>query len=244
MGWTKPNLFLAVHNSSIGDLFTDWLTDSVTEWLSHWLTEDFTNWHSKRVPRDLWPLRHLFRVMRRHDMTKKNDKDKYKDKDILRTPQSNPRNLWHLRHWLQFWQLRTWIHDNLCDLTINCHTGQHSQFLRCFFAGIFQLWVVTVSLFSIITTQLKVISSNLSLGGFGNPDMYIVHIVVACTLYKKGTLKAASVGSKSSQLYCEDPKVRSRKGTESGLMGSSRDSSCFPLLRHNRLSTEYELISS
>ena len=37
-----------------------------------------------------------------------------------------------LRHWLQFWQLRTWIQDNLCYLTINCDTGQHSQFLRCF----------------------------------------------------------------------------------------------------------------
>ena len=43
----------------------------------------------------------------------------------------NPGDLWHLRHWLQFWQLRTWIHDNLCYLTINCDTGQHSQFLRC-----------------------------------------------------------------------------------------------------------------
>ena len=32
---------------------------------------------SKSNPRDLWPLRHLFRVMRRHDMTKKNYKDKY-----------------------------------------------------------------------------------------------------------------------------------------------------------------------
>ena len=44
----------------------------------------------------------------------------------------NPGDLWNLRHWLQFWQLRTWIHDNLCYLTINCDTGQHSQFLRCF----------------------------------------------------------------------------------------------------------------
>ena len=34
-------------------------------------------------------------------------------------------------HWLQFWQLRTWIHDNLCNLTINCDNEQHSQFLRC-----------------------------------------------------------------------------------------------------------------
>ena len=40
--------------------------------------------------------------------------------------------LWHLRHWLHFWQLRTWIQANLCYLTINCDTGQHSQFLRCF----------------------------------------------------------------------------------------------------------------
>ena len=40
--------------------------------------------------------------------------------------------LWHLRHWLQYSQLRTWIHDNLCYLTINCDTGQHLQFLRCF----------------------------------------------------------------------------------------------------------------
>ena len=57
-------------------------------------------------PRDLWPLRHLIRVMKRHDMTKKIDKDKYKgkdndndkDKDILRThPKSNPRDLWPLR---------------------------------------------------------------------------------------------------------------------------------------------------
>ena len=27
--------------------------------------------------------------------------------------------------WLKFWQLRTWIHDNLCDLTIKSDTGQH-----------------------------------------------------------------------------------------------------------------------
>ena len=50
---------------------------------------------------------------------------KYNGKD-------NPRDPGHLRHWLQFWQLRTRIHDNLWYLTINCDTGQHSQFLRCF----------------------------------------------------------------------------------------------------------------
>ena len=65
LGQTHPPLqhyFLAVHNSSIGDLVTDSLT--------HWLTEDFTNCHSKSDPRDLWPLRHLIRVMRRHYLTK------------------------------------------------------------------------------------------------------------------------------------------------------------------------------
>ena len=36
-----------------------------------------------------------------------------------------------LRHWLQFWQLKTWLHGNLCDLTIKSDTGQHLQFLRC-----------------------------------------------------------------------------------------------------------------
>ena len=44
----------------------------------------------------------------------------------------SPADLWHLRHWLQFWQLGAWIHDNLWYLTLNCDTGQHSQFLRCF----------------------------------------------------------------------------------------------------------------
>ena len=58
-------------------------------------------------PRDLLPLRHLIRVMKRHDMTKKIDKDKYKDKDkdndkvtyFYRThSKRDPRDLWHLGH--------------------------------------------------------------------------------------------------------------------------------------------------
>ena len=32
--------------------------------------KDILRTHPKSNPRDLWPLRHLFRVMRRHDMTK------------------------------------------------------------------------------------------------------------------------------------------------------------------------------
>ena len=45
--------------------------------------------------------------------------------------QDNPAFLWHLRHWLQFLQLKNWIHYNICYLTIKSDTGQHSQFLRC-----------------------------------------------------------------------------------------------------------------
>ena len=41
-------------------------------------------------------------------------------------------DLWHLRHWIQYWQLRTWIDDDHCYLPINCDTWQHSRFLRCF----------------------------------------------------------------------------------------------------------------
>ena len=46
------------------------------------------------------------------------------------TTKINP-DLWHLRHWLQLWQLRTCIQDNLYYLTIKSDTGQHLQFLRC-----------------------------------------------------------------------------------------------------------------
>ena len=37
-----------------------------------------------------------------------------------------------LRRWLQFWHWRTWMHDNLCCLTIKSDTGEHLQFLWCF----------------------------------------------------------------------------------------------------------------
>ena len=47
-----------------------WLTHSLTHSLSHWVT-DFYFCHTKSNPRDLQPLRHLIRVMRRHDLTEK-----------------------------------------------------------------------------------------------------------------------------------------------------------------------------
>ena len=59
------------------------------------------------------------------------DKDQYKD-----IKKDNPRDLWHLRHWLQFCQLRTWNHDNLCDPTFKSDTGENSQFLQCFITSL------------------------------------------------------------------------------------------------------------
>ena len=57
--------------------------------------------------------------------------DKDNDKDILRTPpKNNPRDLLHLRHWLRFRQLRTWMYNHLGYLGIKSDIGQHSQFLR------------------------------------------------------------------------------------------------------------------
>ena len=44
----------------------------------------------------------------------------------------NPKQIHQeIRDWLQFWKLRSWIQTNI-SLTMNCDTGQHSQFLQCF----------------------------------------------------------------------------------------------------------------
>ena len=62
--------FLAVQNSSIGDLVTHSLGQSGSlQSVSHW--RYFYFWHIKSDPRDLWPLRHLIRVIRKHDLTTK-----------------------------------------------------------------------------------------------------------------------------------------------------------------------------
>ena len=89
-------------DSSIGDL--------VTKWPTHWLDEPLlilehmtSHWLSESYPGDLWPMRHLVRVM------------------IFKLVWT----CWHFR------QLRTWIHDIHCVLTIKSDTGQHLQFLLC-----------------------------------------------------------------------------------------------------------------
>ena len=88
-------------------------------------TKIFGKTHSKSDPWDLWPFRRLFLMIRRQDLT--NIKIMTKTKTMTATKRMW--NLWPLRHW----QLRTWIDDNLCDLTINSDTRQHLQFLQCFF---------------------------------------------------------------------------------------------------------------
>ena len=54
---------------------------------------------------------------------------------LILTLKSNPRDLWplrHLRHWLQFWQLKNWIHYNFCYLTIKSETGFQWFAVSCF----------------------------------------------------------------------------------------------------------------
>ena len=58
---------------------------------TQWVTVSLA-WSGTSV--NLWHLRHLIRMIRRHDLTNKY-KDKYNDNDK-----------WH---WLQFWQLGIWI---------------------------------------------------------------------------------------------------------------------------------------
>ena len=77
----------------------------------------FGKTHSKSDPWYLWPFRRLFLMIRRQDLT--NIKIMTKTKTMTATKRMW--NLWPLRHW----QLRTWIDDNLCDLTINCDTAVH-----------------------------------------------------------------------------------------------------------------------
>ena len=73
------------YSQPVGQLVIFSCPEQLNRWPCHSLTNSgyFTNWHTKSDPRDLWLLRHLIRVMRKHDLTKKkdNDNDKYKNKD-------------------------------------------------------------------------------------------------------------------------------------------------------------------
>ena len=72
--------------------------------------------------RDLWPLRHLWQFL----MTIFDNNfwwqffyDNFLWQYLMTLKQfltigKTVLAAWHSRHWLQFWQLRTWIHDNHC----------------------------------------------------------------------------------------------------------------------------------
>ena len=73
------------HHTSYLSFFS--CPQQLNRWPCHWLTDSVTDWLTVLLllklqsdPRDLWPLRHLFRVMRRHHMTKKNWQTKTKTK--------------------------------------------------------------------------------------------------------------------------------------------------------------------
>ena len=108
--------FSAVQNSSIGDLVTDWLTD--------W--GYFYFWHTKSDPRDLWPLRHLIRVMRRHDLSNKKTMTMTMTKTISKTISEHPQStilescdLWDLRP--DWWDM-TWPRQTMTmTMTIREH---------------------------------------------------------------------------------------------------------------------------
>ena len=136
--WVKGGLtttrlvtgFLVVQNSSIGDLVTDSVTQSITfdfditEWLVTFETFDQSDekrWPDQKIPtyQNTYPLTYLAT---------------YLCSSIREHPKGAIMGIcdnWDTDYNI-YWQLRTWINDNLCYLIINCDTGQHSQFLRCF----------------------------------------------------------------------------------------------------------------
>ena len=64
--WQKPHWsrepFLWSCYKSCPEQLNRWPCHSLTESLTFWF------WHAKSDPRDLWPLRHLIRVMRKNDL--------------------------------------------------------------------------------------------------------------------------------------------------------------------------------
>ena len=108
----------------------------------------------------------------------------------------SPGDLWHLRHWLQYRQLRTWINDNLCYLTINCDTGQHLQFLRCFFCCFFLKMRIAHWLQKRPTTDVFCIAGcyklKLHLGGFSRHFMW----------FQKRGWMASDLSHALTRVYC------------------------------------------
>ena len=125
------------------------VTNSLTDWLTNSLT-DFHFCHAKNNSRNLWSLRHLIRVMRRHDFMTLSTLSTFCILIILRQILTIWRTVWetwHLRHRLQFWRLRTWIQSvivtwqlivTLDSIRNSCDVFKHKLdyscllLLRCF----------------------------------------------------------------------------------------------------------------
>ena len=78
----------------------------------------------------------------------------------------NPGDLWHLRHRLQFLQLWTWIHDNLCYLTIKSDCTAFAilamfciciivSICSCIFLFLWKWWKSSLPLFCIFVFLWK-----------------------------------------------------------------------------------------
>ena len=125
--------------------------EQLNRWPCHWLTDSgyFTDWHTKSDPRDLWPLRHLIRVMRGHDLTNKNKMTKTNTKTKTMTAtviKTIPKtcDIWDTNYnfdnWeLEFitifvaWQLRVTL-DCLKKSQNNSKSSSHNEYLfKCTF---------------------------------------------------------------------------------------------------------------
>ena len=93
--------------------------EQLNRWPCHWLTNSgyFTDWHTKSDPRDLWPLRHLIRVMRRQDITTKKTMTKTNTNTKTMTKTNTFRehlqrailetyDIWDI--WLEWWGDMNW----------------------------------------------------------------------------------------------------------------------------------------
>ena len=123
---TLVQCFLAVQNSSIGLIVRTCVP------LLPLTIRDFTTLQSD--PRDLWPLRHFIRVMRRHDLMTIFD-DIFWWQFFMTIFYDN--FLW------QFLTIENLVSDNHAYMTIKSDSGQHSQFMRCLLQGLSvqSLWV-------------------------------------------------------------------------------------------------------
>ena len=138
---TVNHYSLAVQNSSIGDLVTHWMThwptfvfltlksDPKDLWpLRHWwqflmtIFDDNFRWQFLMTIFDdifWWQLLMTIfddNFLWQFFMTTfyGNFYDNFYENFSWQFFMTIFDDLWYLRHWLQYWQLRTWFHDNLC----------------------------------------------------------------------------------------------------------------------------------